>query len=82
MSSTTTRKYRVAEGRVCIPPKGILTGPGATAVRFNAGDEFELPAAAAKSRYIRGRVAAGDLVDVTAAPPARAAAIAKPVKEG
>jgi hypothetical protein len=78
------RTFRVAPGapgdgdRVVIPPKGLLTGPGARAARFRSGETFQLPAETAACRFIRNRVRLGDLVEVTAPElaPARA------VKEG
>jgi hypothetical protein len=57
------RYFKVAAGRVVIPPRGLLTGPGATHLRFGEGDVLELEAGKV-DRFIRGRVRAGDLVEV------------------
>lgn len=67
--STSTRKFKVAEGRVVVPPKSLLTAPGGKPARLEAGAELELPATSV-NRFIRGRVRAGDLVEITAAPAA------------
>jgi hypothetical protein len=66
----TTRYFQVApptpgEARIVIPPKGILSGPGATHLRFQPGEVLEVPAERV-GRFIRNRVAAGDLVELTA----------------
>lgn len=57
------RTYRVAPGRVVIPPKGLVAGPGATNLRFAAGETIEIPADKV-DRFIRNRVRLGDLVEV------------------
>jgi hypothetical protein len=80
---TQLRTFRVAPGapgdgdRVVIPPKDLITGPGARAAHFRSGATFSLPAAKAASRYIRNRVRVGDLVEV-----APELAPARAVKEG
>jgi hypothetical protein len=71
--SQQVRTFRVAPGRVVIPPKGLLCGPGGKPARFVAGAQFEL-AAAKVDRFIRNAVRSGDLVEV-APPPS-------PKKEG
>lgn len=64
---TKTRTFRVLQG-VLVVPQAVQAGPGATHLRLRAGEELTLPAAAV-GRFIRGRIAAGDLVEVLAVPP-------------
>lgn len=63
------RYFQVAAGRVVIPPRGLIAGPGATNMRFQGGETLELPAAKV-DRFIRNRVAAGDLVELREPPAA------------
>lgn len=79
MTKIKIRTFRVAPGtdetgpRVIIPPKGLLTGPGARHLRLRSGETFELPADKV-DRYIRNRIKLGDLIEVAAEfSPARAA---------
>jgi len=53
-------------------PQALQAGPGATHVRLAPGETVELDEAACakESRFIAGRVRAGDLVEITAAPKA------------
>lgn len=63
------RFFEVQPGRTVIPPRGVVAGPGATNLRYDAGETIELPADKV-DRYIRGRVRAGDLVEVKQPAPA------------
>lgn len=74
MSTNTTVQYKVAAGRTVVLPRELGAGPGATNLRFEGGVVLELPAAAARHRFIRNRIALGDLVAVTAPAPTRATA--------
>lgn len=67
---TKTRTFRVLQG-VLVVPQAVQAGPGATNLRLRVGQDLTLPAAAV-GRFIRGRLAAGDLVEVlpALAPPA------------
>lgn len=67
-----TRTFRVASG-VLVVPQAVKAGPGATHLRLRAGEEITIPAASV-GRFIRGRLAAGDLVEVV---PALAAPLPK-----
>lgn len=60
---STTRYFVVAPERAFIPPKGLMTGPGAKSRRFAAGELVELDAAKV-DRFIRNRVRAGDIVEI------------------
>lgn len=64
------RYFQVQPGRVVIPPRGVVAGPGATNLRYEAGETLELPDEKV-DRFIRGRVRAGDLVEVKQPAPAR-----------
>lgn len=59
---TKTRTFRVLQG-VLVVPHAVQAGPGATHLRLRVGEELTLPAAAV-GRFTRGRIAAGDLVEV------------------
>lgn len=59
---TKTRTFRVTAG-VFVVPQAVQAGPGATHLRLRAGEELTIPADAV-GRFIRGRLAAGDLVEV------------------
>ncbi len=65
------RYFQVQPGRVVIPPQGLVAGPGATHLRFEAGETLELPTEKV-DRFVRGRVRAGDLVEVEKASPPKA----------
>lgn len=69
---TKTRTFRVTRG-LLIVPQAVQAGPGATHLRLRAGEDLTIPAAAV-GRFIRGRLIAGDLVEVL---PALAAPITK-----
>lgn len=60
-----TRTFRVTTG-VLVVPQAVQAGPGATHLRLRAGQELTIPAASV-GRFIRGRLAAGDLVEVLSA---------------
>lgn len=62
------RRFIVAPDRVVVLPREVLTGPGAGNARFVAGEVLELTAAAARHRYVRNRLALGDLVEQPALP--------------
>lgn len=63
-----TRTFRVTEGRVVFLPLSTLPGPGQANVRLDPGDEVTLDAAKV-DRFVRGRRAAGDLLEVTPSSP-------------
>lgn len=57
-----TKTFRVAVG-VLVLPVGTMPGPGATHARYRAGDTFTVDAVRV-DRFLRRRIAAGDLVEV------------------
>lgn len=59
---TKTRTFRVLQG-VLVVPQAVQAGPGATHLRLRVGQDLTIPAAAV-GRFIRSRIAAGDLVEV------------------
>jgi hypothetical protein len=65
MKETITR-YRVADGREVVLPRGLGRAPSGENARFTGGETFEVddenPEHASLQRYIRGRVRAGDIV--------------------
>ena len=65
MSENVTR-YRVAEGRVITPPRGLVRDPTGESAHLEGGAHFDVdnenPEIAVFQRYLRGRVLAGDLV--------------------
>lgn len=67
---STTRTFRVTQG-VLVVPQAVAAGPGATHLRLRAGDTLTIPATRC-GRFIRGRLLAGDLVEVITAPAATA----------
>ncbi len=58
----TNRRFTVASGRVLVLPRSIAAGPGATNMRFTEGATLEL-APGQVDRFIRNRIALGDLVE-------------------
>lgn len=83
------KRYRVADGREVILPTGLARAPSGSNARFTGGETFDVdinnPEIAQHLRFLRGRIAAGDVVDdeetqapSEIAPPAQPA----PTKEG
>jgi hypothetical protein len=60
---STIRFFEVQPNRVVVPPRDVIVGPGQRHMRFGAGEVLEVPTEKV-NRFIRGRVAAGDLVEV------------------
>lgn len=58
----STRTFRVAPGVRLLLPKSVATAPGSMPAELKEGDVIELEQV---SRYIRTRVLAGDLIEVT-----------------
>ncbi len=63
-------------------PQSLQVGPGATHVRVYPGENFALEEAKCtkESRFVNGRLRAGDLVEITAAEYDAATATPTPVK--
>jgi hypothetical protein len=79
MKSKTIR-VRAAEGRVVVFPQGTVAGPGRTNLRLAGSEDVALEGAitgemeVAFDAFVRGRLRAGDLVEVggaTAADPSK-----------
>jgi hypothetical protein len=66
----SNRKFRAPIGLNI--PTVVATGPGGESIQLAAGGEVDLTAAQANTRFVRNRIRAGDLVEVT--PPAAARA--------
>lgn len=67
--------YRVAPGRVVIPPRSQMPGPGGFPLRYDEGETIDLTEEQF-SRYWRNRIRIGDLIEGAPAP-SLAAAVAK-----
>ena len=61
--SSAVRRFRVAEGRRVVFPRGVVVGPGATNLAYAGGELVDLPAGAV-DRFVRNRIRLGDLVEV------------------
>jgi hypothetical protein len=75
---SATRKYTVTAGRVVVLPKSTQAGPGGTNARYAAGEVLEV----VPDRFIRRRVAVGDLVEGEVAVPPPEAAAPRPATKG
>lgn len=64
------RKFQVAEGREVSLPHGLQTAPGANTMRAKPGEILEIEAerCQAFTRFLNGRIAAGDLTEVNEPP--------------
>lgn len=71
MSKPATRTFTVQPGRSLALPARYGTAPGGGGATFRAGETVEIPAELV-DRFVRNRVATGDLVE------AKAAATTKP----
>lgn len=58
----STTRYTVAPGRTVVLPREVASGPGATNLSFAGGELLELDERQARTRFIRNRIALGDLV--------------------
>lgn len=74
----STTRYTVAPGRTVVLPREVATGPGVTNLRFTAGEQLELDERQARTRFVRNRVALGDLVAANAVPIATEHPAARP----
>lgn len=65
MSENVTR-YRVADGREVVLPRGVARSPTGENARYVSGETFDIdeenPEIAVHQRFLRARVRAGDLV--------------------
>jgi hypothetical protein len=65
MSEKITR-YRVAEGREVVLPRGVARSPMGENARFKGGETFDIdednPEIAVHARFFRVRVSQGDLI--------------------
>jgi hypothetical protein len=63
------RHFRAREGRTITLPQGLAAGPGATNMRLTPGEVVTVDddAATRHSRFINGRLIAGDLEEMEAA---------------
>lgn len=74
------RTFVVQPGRSLALPTRYGSAPGGGAATFRAGDTIEIPAGLV-DRFVRGRVTAGDLVEVKAPSAAERKPAATPTKE-
>lgn len=60
------RRFRVPEGRIVTLPVDLCPGPGVTNMRVVAGGEIDLEVArcTTHTRFLNGRLRAGDLVEL------------------
>ncbi len=61
----STTRYTVAPGRTVVLPREVASGPGATNLSFAGGEQLELDERQARTRFIRNRLALGDLLVAT-----------------